>query len=372
MEVTNTGIIHGRTDSDGNLQSELKAFDDTKAGVKGLVDAGVRNLPPIFIHQQLQLENKSTCKACIPIIDLQGIENDSKLRAETIGNIKEASEKWGFFQLVNHGIPVNVMDDMIDGIRRFHEQSIEVKKEYYSRDLTKKVVCLSNFGLYFLKKATWRDTLSCAMAPHPPDTQELPQVCRDVVIDYSKQVMRLGLTVYGLLSEALGLNSSHLKDMDLAESLLLMGHYSPACPEPELTMNTGGHTDSNFLTILLQDRIGGLQVFQENQWVDVPPIHGALIVNIGDVLQLISNDKFKSVTHRVLAKHVGPRISVVCFLSGDAYDQSKNSSTLYGPIKELLSKENLPIYRETSLKDYLAQYFSKGFNGTATLPHFKL
>ena len=85
-------------------------------------------------------------------------------------------------------------------------------------------------------------------------------------------------------------------------------------------------------------------------------------------LQLISNDKFKSVEHRVLAHHRGPRISVAGFFSTGLLPLTK----LYGPVKELLSEDNPPKYRETTLRDYNAYYRGKGLDGRSALSHFKL
>lgn len=159
---------------------EAIAFDQSKTGVKGLIDSGVAKLPSIFIQPPGSRPDPSdvcTEELQVPVISLEG-----RRRAEVVAEIREAAETWGFFQVVNHGVPLSAMSGLLEGIRRFHEQPGEVKKEFYSRD--NKVKYYSTSALHVNQTAHWRDTLAIDFDKAITDPLSLPLACRYIYISY--------------------------------------------------------------------------------------------------------------------------------------------------------------------------------------------
>ncbi|KAJ1258535.1 hypothetical protein BS78_10G082800 [Paspalum vaginatum] len=229
------------SDGDDRRRELLQVF--AKASVKSLLDAGVTAIPSIFQHPPDSLADiappaSSTDAAAatasvIPVVDLSCAR-----REDVVAQVRHAAGTVGFFQVVNHGVPAELMAGVLAGVRRFNEGPAEAKRALYTRDARCKVRFNSHFDLFQSTAANWRDTLSCDMAPDSPPPEELPEAVRTVMMEYCNAVTKLALWVFELLSESLGLASGHLRDMGCAESLTVLSHYYPPCPEPHLTLGT--------------------------------------------------------------------------------------------------------------------------------------
>lgn len=149
--------------------SERKSFQETK-------------VPPIFGLPPVALDDKkpsvSASGFSVPVIDFAGVHVDAVSREGVVEKIKDAAEKWGIFQVINHGVPSSVLEEIKDGVVRFHEEDPEVKKSYFSLDFTKTFIYHNNFELYSSSSGNWRDSFAGYMAPDPPNPEELPVACR--------------------------------------------------------------------------------------------------------------------------------------------------------------------------------------------------
>lgn len=172
MDITN------KETSEYDVLKELKEFDDSKAGVKWLVDSGISKIPKFFIHPVEKLP-KADVQLDLPVVRLEGFQ-DANRRAEIVAEIREACEKWGFFRITKHGIPDAVTSGVLEGARQFHEQPKELKMEFYTRDLKRKVKYYSTLDLFVNKIGQWRDTVACDFDDGIVNREGLPSVFRYV------------------------------------------------------------------------------------------------------------------------------------------------------------------------------------------------
>lgn len=160
-------------------ENEVKQFIETRAGVKGLIDSGINKIPRMFIHPPKDSQNSSSdqngAHLEVPLIDLQGV--DGERRKEIINDVRKAAETWGFFQIVNHGIRLDILEQLLEGVRRFHEQPQEYKKDWYSQDISKQASFYSIGRLKASSPANWRDVLMCKLYENE-SFEALPHVCR--------------------------------------------------------------------------------------------------------------------------------------------------------------------------------------------------
>ncbi|KAK4710776.1 hypothetical protein R3W88_005289 [Solanum pinnatisectum] len=137
---------------------------------------------------------------------------------------------------------------------------------------------------------------------------------REVISAYSIETRKLITKILDVISEGLGLEKGYFGG-ELSKVQMLSANYYPPCPDPNLALGMHSHCDPNLFTILLQDsHVYGLQIFKDGKWIAVEPIPNAFVVIIGCQLQIISNDRLKSVVHRAVTNSKETRICVGNFV----------------------------------------------------------
>ncbi|KAJ9566415.1 hypothetical protein OSB04_002381 [Centaurea solstitialis] len=346
---------------------ELKTFVvDEGHGVKGLSELKIKTLPELFIQpveKRLDM-NKVVPQESIPVIDMSNSEDP-----EVGERICDAAENWGFFQIVNHGVPVSVLEDVKEATRRFFALRADEKKKYlYKNSPTKNVRLVTSFIPEVDKVLEWKDYLSCFYVSDDEAMKFWPSVCRDQVLEYMNKSESLIKRLLEVLMKRLG-----APELNATNEPILMGsrrinlNYYPVCPNPELTVGVGGHSDVSTLTVLLQDETGGLYVrkLDSENWVHVPPIKGSLTINIGDALQIMSNGRYKSIEHHVVANGHENRISVPIFVN-------PRPSDMIGPLQEAVRRGEKSLYKKVLYSDYVKHFYRKSHNGKDTIDFVKV
>ncbi|KAI7985379.1 Gibberellin 3-beta-dioxygenase 1 [Camellia lanceoleosa] len=219
----------------------------------------------------------------------------------------------------------------------------------------------------FFPKLMWSEGFTIFGSPLEHACQLWPQdysnFC-DVIEEYEKEMKILARRLMWLMLGSLDISKEDVKwagpkgDFKGANAAIQLNSY-PACPEPDRAMGLAAHTDSTLLTILYQNNTSGLQVHRDGSgWVTVPPIPDTLVVNIGDLLHILSNGLYPSVLHRAMVNRTRHRLSV-------AYLYGPPPNVQISPLSKLVDLTHPPLYRPVTWTEYLgtkAKYFDKALS----------
>ncbi|KAI4354688.1 hypothetical protein L6164_003535 [Bauhinia variegata] len=314
-----------------------------------LEQSRVSIIPKRYVLPPSQRPNPNLpVSAILPIIDLSLLHSQS-LRAQTIKEIQIACKEFGFFQVINHGIHQSVMNDALETASKFFNLPHEENMHLFSGDVHKPVRYGTSLNHTVDEVYCWRDFIkhySHPISDYIHMWPSNPTCYREKMGKYSKAIQELQKQLMGIIFESLGLNPNFLQEeIEKGQQTLAVNCY-PACPEPGQTLGIPPHSDFASVTILLQTRSGLEIKDHNNNWVPVPCVDGALIVQIGDQLEVLSNGQYKSVIHRATVNAQEKRFSIASL-------HSFGLETKAGPVAELVNEEHPRAYKELSFREFL-------------------
>ncbi|XP_073047161.1 1-aminocyclopropane-1-carboxylate oxidase 5-like [Primulina eburnea] len=303
----------------------------------------------------------------IPVIDFSKLNGDE--RSKTLAQIANCCQDWGFFQLINHGIS----EDLLERVKKVASECYEFEREPGFKNskpvnlLKELVEKKSDESL--VEKVDWEDVFLLSDDNHDEWPSKTPGF-KETMKEYRAELKKLAIKVMEAMDENLGLPKGYInkafnggeeeEEVNSAFFGTKVSHYPP-CPHPDKVNGLRAHTDAGGVILLFQDDVAnGLQILKDGVWIDVQPIQNAIVINTGDQIEVLSNGKYKSVWHRVLALPEGNRRSIASF-----YNPSYKATI--EPAKELvlaekkLNVENSAKYPKFVFGDYMSVYAEQKF-----------
>jgi isopenicillin N synthase-like dioxygenase len=306
----------------------------------------------------------------LPVLDLRRFEAD---RAGFLAALRAATRRRGFFYLEGHGVAPALIEEVLSLSRRFFalaekdKLAIEMVNSPHFRGYNR-----TGFE-HTRGKPDWREQLDVASEREPlPWTPNSPPWARlqgpnqwpdalpelkSALLRYQAEVTTLAIRVLSAFAAALEQPEDVFEPIytPAPNQLVKLIRY-PGRATDEGDQGVGAHKDSGFVSILLQDKVAGLQVDGDDGWIDAPPVPGTFVVNIGEILELASSGYLRANIHRVVSPPPGvDRLSVAFFL-GASLDATvpvlSLSSELASQARGLTQDPLNPLFHEVG-KNYL-------------------
>ncbi|WJX46925.1 hypothetical protein P8452_33666 [Trifolium repens] len=261
------------------------------------------------------------------------------------------------------------MEYMKRDTKTLFELSNEEKKKLWQREGE-----IEGFGQAFIlseeQKLEWADTFFLTtLPPHsrkPLIYNQIPQTFREHLEIYSAELEKLAIKVIELMANALAINPKEMTELFNKGTQMLRVNYYPPCPQPEKVIGLKSHSDVGGLTILLQiSDIDGLQIRKDGQWIPVLPLPNAFIINLGDMLEIITNGIYPSIEHRATVNSEKERISLATFYGPDM-------QAMLAPAPSLVTQERPAQFRRISVVDHFNGYFAQELRGKSYLNEMRI
>ncbi|CAI0396509.1 unnamed protein product [Linum tenue] len=311
-------------------------------------------VPVRYIRPELELERVSNDEYDrIPLIDMSKL-NDVRDDGDDdeAAKLHSACKDWGFFQVINHGVAEEVILKMKADIQEFFGRPLEEKMEYAQLPNG-----IEGYGQAFVvseeQKLDWGDMLYINAQPINRRNMRLwpssPSSIRASLDQYSIELEKVARSLMTSMAKNLGVEPEKLLDLFKEGVQTVRMNYYPPCEQASKVIGIAPHSDGSGLTLLNQvNEVQGLQIKKDGKWVPVDPIPGAFIVNVGDIIEIMSNGVYKSIEHRALVNHKKERLSIAAF-------HDPNVDAMIGPLPNLLIKDpkkQAPNYKSISHQDF--------------------
>lgn len=321
--------------------------------IKSLAESAALNAVPSAYAFNINPEDEADPndpEFAIPIIDMSILTSGTpEQRSQIIHDLVKICQDWGFFIAINHAVPESLMKAMIDATHGFFKLPDEEKKEFkFGNDVLEMFKHGTSYNLALDKVLLWRDFFK--VRTHP----EFYSLCKpanfsEVSMEFGKRTREVALEIIKAISESLGLGPNYIYEaMNMDRGIqLLAGNYYPPCPQPDQAIGIPHHTDHGLVTLLIQNEMTGLQVEHNGKWLTVHSPPNGFFVNLADQMQILTNDKYKSVMHRATVNNKATRISI-------AIAHGPSVDTTISPTPELCEREGQPPkYLAMNYKEYI-------------------
>ncbi|KAL0328936.1 UNVERIFIED_CONTAM: protein SRG1 [Sesamum calycinum] len=343
--------------------------------VQELAKQNLATVPPRYVrpdqHQQMILSNSLSSSSQIPVIDMQKLSDEYLMDSE-LQALHNACQEWGFFQVPTQynyvqyliidqpWVDAAVVEKMKLQVQEFFNLPTEEKRKFGQEEGD-----IQGYGQAFVvseeQKLDWADLFYIVTAPtylrKPHLIPKLPSTFRDAIEEYASQLKILAMKILKLMAKALGMKAEEMETL-FAEGMHSMRmNYYPPCPQPELVTGLYPHSDAIGLTILLQvNEVDALQIKKDGFWIPVAPLPNAFIINIGDILEVVTNGTYRSIEHRATVNKEKERISVATFLGA-------NMDGDMGPAQSLITPQTPPKFKRIGVAEFMKGYSLEGTSG---------